>query len=125
MAMTLVMRLASRATAPVRHLGMGWQAGRVSISARTRMCSSLVSTEPEKKEAPVQTIPGVHRGGDKLTMMFTCTVCDTRSAKIISKVGAPQQWRCARLAFAPRPHHRLRTHLGWYWHSAQGARTII
>jgi hypothetical protein len=31
-------------------------------------------------------MPGARKGGDKLAMLFTCTVCDTRSGKIMTKV---------------------------------------
>ncbi len=31
-------------------------------------------------------MPGARTGGDKLAMLFTCTVCDTRSGKIMTKV---------------------------------------
>lgn len=30
-------------------------------------------------------VPGVRSEGDKYAMMYTCTVCDTRAAKMISK----------------------------------------
>lgn len=33
-------------------------------------------------------IPGAVHGGDKMMIIYTCTVCDVRSARVITKVGA-------------------------------------
>ena len=70
-----------------RMQGSRHRAGVVSISAHTRMCSSVAPGPELTGMTEKQTIPGITRGGDKMTMLFTCTVCDTRSAKVISKVS--------------------------------------
>lgn len=41
--------------------------------------------EKDKTNMETTSIPGVESPGDKFTLMYTCTVCDTRAAKIISK----------------------------------------
>ena len=43
------------------------------------------SASPSVAADVVGGIPGVVHGGDKMVIMFTCSVCDTRSARTISK----------------------------------------
>lgn len=52
---------------------------------------SLCSEKPPAPEAAsnesasFSDVPGVRSEGDKYAMMYTCTVCDTRAAKMVSK----------------------------------------
>ena len=44
-------------------------------------------------DALLKALPGVSHG-DAMVLMYTCKVCDTRSARKIGKVFAVLQWYC-------------------------------
>ena len=67
---------------PAQQRGSSWQPARAFCSADSS------STDELTKQAVgniFSHIPGIKHGDHKMVMLMTCTVCDTRSAKVISK----------------------------------------
>lgn len=67
---------------PAQQRGNSWQSARA-------FCSADSSSNDELTKQAVGNIfshiPGIKHGDHKMVMLMTCTVCDTRSAKVISK----------------------------------------
>lgn len=87
-------QVCNRALAP-RLIGRG-QTNALKFSARPALCFATrsihmssykgVGEKSTEGELPAfADVPGVQTAGEKMIIMFTCTVCDTRSARKISK----------------------------------------
>ena len=47
----------------------------------TNIDGTIVKGDNDSNEGEIGAVPGAQKGGKKLAIVFTCTVCDTRSAK--------------------------------------------
>ena len=72
------------------------------------------SQSPEQQEqVSDDPLPGARHGGEKFAMLMTCTVCDTRSAKVISKQAYYEGLVLARCPGCENLH-LIADRLGWF-----------
>lgn len=57
------------------------------FSSNVRLLSTTATGPVQGFNVDIDNIPGVKTPGDKMLLMYTCKVCNTRSAKKISKAS--------------------------------------
>ncbi|EQC40675.1 hypothetical protein SDRG_01753 [Saprolegnia diclina VS20] len=78
-----------------------------------RACSSMTPPSDGPKMSSILSAPGMESEGDKFVMLYTCTVCDTRAAKTISKQA---YYNGVVLVRCPKCEnlHLIADRLGWF-----------
>jgi hypothetical protein len=75
----------------------------LAASARWSSNAAPPPAAPGADATPATSaVPGAMHGGDKSLLMYTCTVCNTRSARVISKVRCARERGGAHVRLPPR-----------------------
>lgn len=71
----------------IKRVPLSWNRGLFAIHAKYMSHKSNICTDIAKSNgsSSFTDVPGVKSGGETYVMAFTCTKCDTRSVKKISK----------------------------------------